>query len=109
MSKKTYIVFPIKDLNFVNFSEVMETSPNTMRFSLAEDLTFVKTNSELPSFLELLSEYQLYSESEFRDIVNSYPWAIPRPYPDGSVLAGNSNYVWNQNSNDWELTENGKI
>lgn len=98
---KTFIIFSISEISKIDFNEVFETSPETLRYSLADDLTFVKFDGEQPSFIESLSSYELISENDFMIKLQQFPWAISKPYPDGSITAGNPEYTWDMDLSNW--------
>ena len=55
----------------IDFSQVMETSTDTLRFNLSGSQTFVKFEGNTPSFL---SGKTLYTHSEIRTILDTVDW-----------------------------------
>ena len=55
----------------IDFSQVMETSTDTLRFNLSGSQTFVKFEGNTPSFL---SGKTLYKYSEIRTILDTTDW-----------------------------------
>ena len=52
--ERNYIVFNVSEINKIDFNEVLETSADTLRKSVDEQLTFVKYNGEMPDSVEQL-------------------------------------------------------
>ncbi len=46
---REYIIFPVSQLNLIDFSQVLETSAETVRKSVDETKPFVKWNGAQPS------------------------------------------------------------
>ena len=47
-----YVILDISEISTINFSKVLETSIDTLRFNNANTHTFVKFEGETPDFLE---------------------------------------------------------
>jgi len=58
MSRK-YVIINADEVSSVDFSEVEETSENTLRYSLDGSQTFVKFEGETPSFLDGKTQYTI--------------------------------------------------
>lgn len=89
---RKYVIFNVSELSSVDFSEVMETSADTVRKSLDESLTFVKYEgmttvdendnviSVLPtSVAALTTKSQEYTHSEILTILAGADWTDPNP------------------------------
>ena len=48
---RTYVIIEAGDVSGVDFSQVLETSANTLRYNNDETKTFVKYEGSQPSFL----------------------------------------------------------
>ena len=48
---RTYVILDADEVVDINFSEVIEDSADTLRFSLDGDKTFVKFEGDTPDFL----------------------------------------------------------
>ena len=68
---KTYVIINASDVSSVDFSQVHETSADTLRYNVAGDKTFVKYSGETPSFLEGKDQY---THSEIRTILAGSEW-----------------------------------
>ena len=76
MSRK-YVIINADEVDSVNFSQVDETSENTVRFSTDGSLTFVKFDGETtPSFLEGKTQY---THSEILTILATDAWTPSEP------------------------------
>jgi len=64
---KTYVIINTSELSAVNFSKVLETSANTLRYNNDGTKTFVKYEGDQPSFL---NGKTTYTESEIKTILN---------------------------------------
>ena len=52
-----YVIINASDVASVDFDQVIETSPDTLRYSLDGTKTFVKFYGDAPSFLEGKTQY----------------------------------------------------
>ena len=71
---RKYVIIDASEVSAVNFDEVLETSPSTLRYSLDGSQTFVKYEGETPSFLEGKTHY---SHSEMLTILAGEDWSEP--------------------------------
>jgi hypothetical protein len=71
---RTYVIINSSDVSSVDFSQVAETSADTLRYSLDGSKTFVKFNGDTPSFL--IGEPQ-YDQEEMLGILNGADWTDP--------------------------------
>jgi len=74
MSRK-YVIINADEVDSVDFSQVDETSADTVRFSTDGSQTFVKYEGDQPSFLNGKQEY---THSEILTILATDEWT-----PDG--------------------------
>jgi hypothetical protein len=49
---RNYVIIDASEVSSVDFNQVLETSPSTLRYNLAGTQTFVKFEGDTPSFLE---------------------------------------------------------
>lgn len=76
MSRK-YVIIGADEVDSVDFSQVDETSANTVRYSIDGSKTFVKFDSgKTPSFLEGKTQY---SHSEILAILATDEWTPDEP------------------------------
>jgi hypothetical protein len=76
MNHRTYVIINAADAPQVDFDEVLETSEDTLRWSVDHTKTFVKFVGETPSFLEGKTQYNY---SEILAILRTPEWTNPDP------------------------------
>jgi len=54
---RKYVIINASEVGTVDFSQVYETSANTLRYSLDDSQTFVKFEGSTPSFLNGKTQY----------------------------------------------------
>lgn len=76
MESKKYVIFNVSELDKIDFTQVLETSVETVRKSVDETLTFVKYDTdEMPSSVSSLDTKQgPYSHEEILEILNNSEW-----------------------------------
>jgi hypothetical protein len=75
MNDRNYVIIAASELNKVDFTQVMETSVDTLRYSLDGLYTFVKFEGETPSFFGLINDKsQQYSHTEILEILAGPEW-----------------------------------
>ncbi len=57
ISNRRWVILSASEAAGINFSEVMETSSNTLRWNAGETKTLVKFEGDTPSFLEGKTQY----------------------------------------------------
>ena len=79
MNKK-YVIIDSDEVSSVDFSQVFETSAETLRYNIAPagTKTFVKFEGATPSFLDGKTQY---THSEILTILATSEWTDPNP-PD---------------------------
>lgn len=68
---RKYIIIDASEVSTIDFSQVNETSENTLRYSLDNSQTFVKFDGDTPSFLEGKTSY---THSEILTILDGTDW-----------------------------------
>jgi len=72
---RQYVIFSTTELDQVDFSQVLETSKDTVRKSVDETLTFVKFEGDMPSTVEALTTKQgPYTHEEILAILATEEW-----------------------------------
>ena len=66
-----YVIISKDEVANVDFSQVKETSANTLRYSLDGSQTFVKFEGDTPSFLDGKTQY---TNSEILTILRGSDW-----------------------------------
>ena len=79
--KLRYMIVLVSEVYKVDFSQVFETSPDTLRMSVNGKYTFFKWEGETPSSIDALSYKDGdYTHSEILVILNTPEWASePNP------------------------------
>jgi len=75
----SYLIFDVAEISLVNFDEVLETSEETLRYSLNQTKTFIKYDSNnTPSFyINMMTKQGPYTHSEFFTIMATSDWTDP--------------------------------
>ena len=73
-----YVVFDLSEVDTIDFSEVMETSAETLRKNLANTQSFVKYESDMPASITALNtRSQEYTHAEILALLAGEEWADP--------------------------------
>jgi hypothetical protein len=77
--QRNFAIFSTTELNQINFSEVLETSEETVRKSIDGSLTFVKWDGEIvpPSVQALTTVQGYYTYKEILEILSGLEWTAP--------------------------------
>jgi hypothetical protein len=77
-TERNYCIFSTDEIYKIDFSQVHETSADTLRRSLDGTKTFVKWDGEAPPCVSLLqTALSYYSHPEMLDILSSPEWTSP--------------------------------
>ena len=78
-----YVVFDTSETGSIDFTQVLETSVNTLRLSVSGSKTFVKYNDDtMPSSVASLTTKEgPYSHDEILNILTGSEWV-----PSGSIM-----------------------
>jgi len=75
---RKYVVFDLTEVDTIDFSEVMETSADTLRKNLANTQSFVKYEGDQPpSVVALTTKSQEYSHAEILALLAGTDWTDP--------------------------------
>jgi len=75
-----YVIFNVSELDKIDFSQVYETSAETVRTSFDNTLTFVKWSGETPSCVEsLTTKGDILTHEEMLVILSTDAWTKPLP------------------------------
>jgi|SRR6056300_333204 hypothetical protein len=76
LNNRHYIIFNTTEISSIDFSEVLETSSETLRLSIDETKTFVKYEGEtVPnSVSNLITKQGPYSHEQILTILNGSEW-----------------------------------
>jgi hypothetical protein len=77
---REFMIFNISELNQIDFTQVHETSQDTVRKSVDETKTFVKWDGETPSSVASLTTKEgPYTYEEILNILATEEWTDPNP------------------------------
>ena len=80
---RKFMIFNVSELELIDFTQVCETSIDTVRKSVDGTKTFVKWDTEgIPSSVESLTTKEgPYTYEEILNILSTPEWTDPRPFP----------------------------
>ena len=85
MENREFIIFNVSELSKIDFTQVLETSIDTVRKSVDQTKTFVKWNGEAPECISTLTTAEgPYTYEEILDILSTDEWTSPMPI-SGSI------------------------
>ena len=77
---REFMIFNVSELQDINFTEVLETSIDTVRKSVDEQKTFVKWDGAMPECVtNLVTKEGPYTYDEIILILDTPEWAAPFP------------------------------
>jgi len=75
---REYLIIPTTEVSKVDFTQVCETSAETLRKSVDETKTFIKWDGETPTFVaDLVGAEGPYTHTEILEILNGAEWTAP--------------------------------
>ena len=75
---RNFLIFPVSQLESVDFTSVCETSADTVRKSVDGSKTFVKWDNETPAFVAILTGTEgPYTYTEILNILATSEWTSP--------------------------------
>lgn len=78
MTDRQYLILPVTELPKVDFTQIEETSEETVRKSVDKSKTLIKWDNEDPTFLpELNNTEGPYNYTEILDILSTPEWTEP--------------------------------
>ena len=78
---RNFMIFNISELLNIDFTQVLETSIDTVRKSVDETKTFVKWDGAIPTSVEaLLTKEGPYTYEEILVILATEEWSAPMPF-----------------------------
>jgi hypothetical protein len=81
--QRNFAIFSVTELDQINFTEVLETSAETVRKSVDDTKTFVKWDGEtIPLSVQALTTVEgPYTYAEILDILSTLEWTEPVEEP----------------------------
>lgn len=81
-NNRRYVVFNLSESSIIDFSEVLETSVDTLRKNQEETQSFVKYAGEMPSSVSVLTtKSEEYSQEELLALLREAEWNDTNPEP----------------------------
>ena len=75
---RQYAIFSLTEIDKIDFSQVLETSADTLRTSTDNTKSFIKWDGEQPAFVSTLETLEgPYTYSEILDILSTPEWTAP--------------------------------
>ena len=75
---RNYMIFPVSQLDLIDFNTVLETSADTVRKSVDGTKTFVKWDGSTPTCISLLTNTEgPYNHDEILNILSGEEWTSP--------------------------------
>ena len=76
----TYITFNVSEISSIDFNQVLETSVETLRYSVDKTQSVVKWNGEVPScILSLTTKSAYMTYDEILALLSTPIWTINEP------------------------------
>ena len=78
-NSRQFIIFPLTEISKVDFTQILETSEDTVRKSVNGTKTFVKWDTEeQPAFISTLTGTEgPYTYEEILEILSTEEWSLP--------------------------------
>jgi hypothetical protein len=77
---RRFVIFDVTEIPLIDFNQVFETSPETLRRSVDESKTFVKYDLPTPSCIELLTTKSVeYTYDGILIILSGPEWTTTHP------------------------------
>jgi hypothetical protein len=77
---RKFMIFNVSELNQIDFTQVLETSAETVRKSVDETKTFVKWDGDMPECVNNLTTKEgPYTYEELLTILSTPEWDDPNP------------------------------
>ena len=81
---RSFMIFNVSELPNIDFTQVLETSEETVRKSVDETKTFVKWDGEMPECVSTLTTKEgPYTYEEILVILSTPEWSKPIDVSDG--------------------------
>ena len=83
---RKFMIFSVTELDQIDFTQVLETSEDTVRKSVDGSKTFVKWDDMMPECVSNLTTKEgPYTYEEILEILATPEWTDPNPFPSGSI------------------------
>ena len=76
--QRNFAIFSLTEIDKINFTQVLETSADTLRVSTDGSKSFVKWDGEQPEFVSELTTLEgPYTYTEILEILSGEEWTAP--------------------------------
>ena len=76
--QRNFAIFSLTEIEKIDFSQVLETSAETLRHNVAETKSFIKWDGDQPEFVNTLETLEgPYTYTEILDILSGEEWTAP--------------------------------
>jgi hypothetical protein len=76
--QRNFAIFSLTEIDKIDFTQVLETSADTLRKSVDETKSFVKWDGEQPEFVSELTTLEgPYTYTEILEILSGEEWTAP--------------------------------
>ena len=70
-----YIIFDVSELNLIDYNQIVETSSETLRYSIDGTKTFIKWIGQEPLFIsDLTTKSTIYNNQDMMTILHTDEW-----------------------------------
>jgi hypothetical protein len=77
---RNYMIFSVDELDSIDFTQVLETSADTVRKSVDQTKTFVKWDGDIPECVaNLVDKTGPYTHDEMLELMSTPAWTDPTP------------------------------
>ena len=98
---RNYMIFDVSELPQIDFNQVLETSPDTVRRSVDGTKTFVKWEGSEPASINALTTKDgPYTHSEILDILSGPEWTHPNLMTENFGTTGQTGSTGEQNTEE---------
>jgi hypothetical protein len=74
--QRNFVIFSTTELNKIDFTQVLETSAETLRRSVDDTKSFIKWDGEQPAFVETLETLEgPYTYTEILEVLSGPEWS----------------------------------
>jgi len=78
--QRQFMIFSVTEIEKIDFTQVEETSAETLRLSVDKTKTFVKWDLDMPAFInDLTTKEGPYTHDEILVILATPEWSDPNP------------------------------
>ncbi len=80
LDNRYYLIIGVNEINKVNFSQVLESSADTLRYNVNNTKTFIKWEGATPNFVsEITTKEGPYNHVEIMGILSTSEWVPVQP------------------------------